>query len=52
MNDYLIENHKQSGRFIVWRLTEDNRLRQGSHATYEEAYKAMEEIRELMENLE
>lgn len=38
---YLIEAHKESGRFIIWRLTEDKRLRQGSKDTYEEAFERM-----------
>ena len=38
---YSIEAH-ESGRYIVWRLTEDNKYRLGSFDTYEEADRRVE----------
>lgn len=35
VSDYSIE--QKSGRFIVWRLANNNKYRQGSFCTYEEA---------------
>ena len=48
---YQIETHKESGRFIVWRLTEDNKYRQGSYDTYEKAFERMSESMKRMDKL-
>jgi len=45
-DDYSIE--QKSGRWIVWRLSEDRKLRQGSHETYNLAYEAMERSMDIM----
>ena len=46
-SDYSIEAH-ETGRFIVWRLHEDKKLRQGSYGTYAEAYTRIEQSREIL----
>ena len=41
-NGYSIEAH-ESGRFIAWRVTEDNKYRMGSFETYDAADKRIEQ---------
>ena len=47
-SDYSIETHKESGRFIVWRITGNRKLRQGSHETYEKAFEAMSRSMDIL----
>jgi len=48
---YSIETHK-SGRFIVWRITEDgNKFRQGSFATEGEALARIDDSREILKSM-
>ena len=45
---YSIETH-ESGRYIVWRLTADNKYRQGSYDTYEKAFERMSQSQAVID---